>query len=338
MAHPYSARIDVRPIEAWRQFVSTALPVVVAALIAVPFASCAKAPAPNADGRLNVVATTNIVADLARVVGGDEVEVVALMGPGVDPHLYKASEGDVVRMSNAELIAYVGLHLEGKMAELFEQMEERGRHTVAVTDGIDRVELIDSPAFGGNYDPHVWFDVSLWIHAAEYLAETFAAMDSANATGYRTRFRDYQRELQETDAYVRERAASLDSTKRAVITSHDAFGYFGRAYGFEVRGLQGISTATEAGTADVQNLASFVADRQIPALFVESSVPQRGIQAVQAAVRARGFDVKIGGSLFSDALGQAGTPEGTYIGMVRYNVDTIVNGLLDSDEPVAEVD
>lgn len=309
-----------------------------ALIVAATITGCLQTPESDTSGRLRVVATTNIVADLARVIGGDEVDVVALMGPGVDPHLYKASEGDVVRMSNAQVIAYGGLHLEGKMAELFEQMEERGRHTVAVTDGIDRADLIDSPAFGGNYDPHVWFDVSLWIHAADHLANTFAEMDTANATGYRTRFRDYRRELQETDAYVRERAASLDSTKRAVITSHDAFGYFGRAYGFDVKGLQGISTATEAGTADVQDLAKFVAERQIPALFVESSVPRRGIEAVQAAVRARGFDVVIGGSLFSDALGQAGTPEGTYIGMVRYNVDTIVNGLRGSDQPVATSD
>ncbi len=283
------------------------------------------------DGKLNIVATTNLVADLVAQIGGDSVAVTPIMGPGIDPHLYKASAGDVSRMSGADVIFYSGLHLEGKMAEIFEQMNERGKRTVAVTDGIDRSRLIESAVFGGNYDPHVWFDVSMWMDAAQYVANQLGELDPPNAEHYADRVANYLVEMSEADAYVRERALSLPENNRVLITSHDAFGYFGRAYSFDVRGLQGISTAAEAGAADVKNLVEFVADRQIPAIFAETSVSPKGIEAVREAVRSRGADVEIGGSLFSDALGSPDTPEGDYIGMVRYNVDTIVNALAPSN-------
>jgi manganese/zinc/iron transport system substrate-binding protein len=278
-------------------------------------------------GRLTVVATTNIVADLVASVGGDAVDVTSLMGPGVDPHLYKASEGDVRRMSGADAIFYGGLHLEGKMTEVFEQMQSRGIRTVAVTEGNPASAYIESPNFGGNYDPHIWFDVSLWKGAARYVHGALVAMDSTSRASLDENLRRYMGRLDSLDTYVRQRADEVPEGRRVVITSHDAFGYLGRAYGFEVRGLQGISTVLEAGAADVQELADFVAERRIPALFVESSVPPRGIEAVKEAVRARGFDVNIGGSLFSDALGGSDTPEGTYIGMVRHNIDALVEAL-----------
>ncbi|MDX1740626.1 MAG: zinc ABC transporter substrate-binding protein [Rhodothermales bacterium] len=279
------------------------------------------------DGRITVVATTNIVADLVASVGGDAVSVTSLMGPGVDPHLYKASEGDVRRMSGADAIFYGGLHLEGKMTEVFEQMQSRGIRTVAVADGNSASAYIESPDFGGNYDPHIWFDVSLWQGAARYVHETLAAMDSTRRATLDVNLSRYLGRLDSLDAYVRSRVEQIPAERRVVITSHDAFGYLGRAYGFEVRGLQGISTVLEAGAADVQDLADFVTERRIPALFVESSVPPRGIEAVREAVRARGFDVAIGGSLFSDALGGSGTPEATYLGMVRHNIDTLADAL-----------
>jgi manganese/zinc/iron transport system substrate-binding protein len=285
------------------------------------------APATTDSYDLRVVATTNIVADLVRTVGGPRVEVEALMGPGIDPHLYKASAGDVRRMSSAQVIFYSGLHLEGKMSEVLGRMAERGRRTVPVAECVPMEDLIFSTDFSGVHDPHVWFDVALWSQATGCVADTLADLDPENGDDYRARAAAALREMGALDGWVRERVAGLAPEQRVLVTAHDAFGYFGRAYGFEVRGLLGVSTASEAGTSDVQDLAEFIAERQIPAIFVETSVPPRYVQALQEAVRARGFAVEIGGSLFSDSLGSPGTPEESYHGTVRANVETIVNAL-----------
>lgn len=276
---------------------------------------------------INVVATIGMITDIVENVGGDRVAVTGLMGPGVDPHLYRASEGDVSRMSKADLIFYNGLHLEAQMGEVFEQMSGRVK-TVAVTGNIAEEKLLSPPQFEGAHDPHIWFDVTLWMGAVEIVRDTMTEIDPDCAEFYRANAQAYLAELENLHAYVQDQAARIPAEQRVIITAHDAFNYFGNAYGFEVRGLQGISTESEAGTGDVQDLAEFIAARQIPAVFVESSVPQRNIEAVQAAVKSRGFDVQIGGELFSDAMGNPGTPEGTYIGMVRHNIDTIVNALL----------
>ncbi|GJM15970.1 MAG: manganese transporter [Thermodesulfobacteriota bacterium] len=279
------------------------------------------------NGKLNIVATTGMIADMVSVIGGENVEVKGLMGPGVDPHLYKASAGDVALLSKADVIFYNGLHLEGKMAEIFEQMNKRGISTVAVTDGVNLNDLLAPPEFKGNYDPHIWFDVDLWSDTVGTVKETLIKMDPENTQQYNKNAEAYLEELSELNEYVQERANSLPEDKRVLITAHDAFNYFGRGYGFEVKGLQGISTESEAGTADVQGLAAIIVERQIPAIFVESSVPPRYIEAVQAAVKSKGFDVRVGGELFSDAMGNPGTPEGNYIGMVRHNINTIVDAL-----------
>jgi manganese/zinc/iron transport system substrate-binding protein len=276
---------------------------------------------------IKAVTTIGMIGDIVENVGGSRVEVARLMGPGIDPHLYKASEGDVGRMAEADIIFYNGLHLEAKMAEILEQMDGRIR-TVAVTDSIDRATLLAPPEFEGNYDPHVWFDVTFWMQATEEVRDALVELDPDSAALYQDNAAAYLAQLTDLHNYVLEQAARVPPDKRVVITAHDAFNYFGRAYGFEVRGLQGISTAAEAGTADVQNLATFIVERQIPAVFVESSVPPRYIEAVQATVKAQGFDINIGGELFSDAMGNSGTPEGTYLGMVRHNIDTIVGALL----------
>lgn len=276
---------------------------------------------------IQVVTTTGMITDIVENVGGDQVKVTGLMGPGVDPHLYKPSERDVITLADADVIFYGGLHLEAQMATVFERMQGRVR-TKAVTDQIDRSLLSAPPEFEGNYDPHVWFDVTMWMSAVATVRDTLSEMDPSHSEIYHTNARSYLVQLQALHEYVQAQARRVPPEKRVLITAHDAFNYFGRAYGFEVRGLQGISTATEAGTADVQDLASFIVKRQIPAIFVESSVPPRTIEAVKAAVRARGYEVKIGGELFSDAMGTPGTPEGTYIGMVRHNIDTIVGALL----------
>ena len=284
----------------------------------------------RSDGRFRVVTTIGMIADMAGAVGGDRVAVTGLMGPGVDPHLYKASAGDVRRLSGADLILYNGIHLEAAMAEVLEEMDGRVR-TVAVAGAIQESRLIDSPVYQGSFDPHVWFDVALWSETVAAVESALTELDPAGADTYRRNAASLRDSLAALDAWVRERVSILTPEQRVLVTAHDAFGYFGRAYGFEVVGLQGISTATEAGTADVQRIIDLIVDRRIPAVFVETSVPRRTIEAVQAGARSRGFEVAIGGSLFSDAMGDAGTPEGTYPGMVRHNVGTIVSGLGGTD-------
>lgn len=273
---------------------------------------------------VNAVATTGMIGDLVANIGGDRVRVTSLMGPGVDPHLYKASEGDVGRLTGADIIFYNGLHLEGKMAEVLERMGSRVP-TVAVAEVLDEERLLTPSEFKGAHDPHVWFDISQWIDIAAGVRDRLAELDPDHAQTYRENAAAYIERLKVLHREVIRKAELIPSVQRILVTAHDAFNYFGRAYGFEVRGLQGISTATEAGTADVQDLVAFIVEKQVPALFIESSVPVRTIEAVQSAVRARGFDVAIGGELFSDAMGTPGTPEGTYLGMVSHNIDTVVS-------------
>lgn len=280
-----------------------------------------------AEQKIRVVTTIGMITDAVQMVGGERVTVTGLMGPGVDPHLYKASEGDVLRLAQADVIFYNGLHLEAKMGDILSKMQRRIK-TVALAERIDPSLLLKVPEFEGYYDPHVWFDVTLWMKVVEGIRDTLIEIDASHTEYYRANAERYLAQLTELHRYVKEQAAKVPAEQRVLVTAHDAFNYFARAYGFEVRGLQGISTETQAGTADVQALAEFIAKRKIPALFVESSVPTRNIEAVQAAVQSRGFDVVIGGELFSDAMGDAGTPEGTYIGMVRHNIDTIVKALL----------
>ena len=278
-------------------------------------------------GKIRIVTTIGMVTDIVKNVGGEGVEVTGLMGPGVDPHLYKASAGDVQRLASAQLIFYNGLHLESKMGDILAKMSGDTK-TVAVTEAIDQSLLLTPPEFEGQYDPHLWFDVTLWMKAVGRVRDTLSEFDSDNTLMYYTNAERYLAKLAELHEYVAAQAERVPSEQRVLVTAHDAFNYFGKAYGFEVRGLQGISTATEAGIADVQELATFIAARRIPAIFVESSVSTRSLEAVKAAVKSKGFDVAIGGELFSDAMGHEGTPEGTYIGMVRHNIDTIVTALI----------
>ncbi|HEY1017319.1 MAG TPA: zinc ABC transporter substrate-binding protein [Herpetosiphonaceae bacterium] len=277
--------------------------------------------------KVRVTTTVGMIGDIVRNIGGERVEVTALMGPGVDPHLYKPSARDVNKLGDADIIFYGGLELEGRMTDLFGKLARNGRPTFAVSENIDRSRLRAPKEFEGKFDPHIWFDVTLWQEAARTVAAELARLDPGSTALYQRNADAYLEQLEELHQYVKARIASLPESSRVLITAHDAFGYFGAQYGFEVRGLQGTSTAAEAGAGDVQDLAQFIAERKIKAIFVESSVPQATIEAVQAAVRAKGWDVKIGGELFSDAMGADGTPEGTYIGMVRHNVDTIVGSL-----------
>ena len=284
-------------------------------------------PNVSTERKLRVVTTIGMITDIVKNVGGERIEVTGLMGPGVDPHLYKPSAGDVQRLTSAQLIFYNGLHLESKMGDILAKMSGDTK-TVAVTDAVDRSLLLKPPEFEGQYDPHLWFDVTLWMKAVGTVRDTLSEFDADGTMMYWTNAERYLAKLSELHEYVKTQAERVPSEQRILVTAHDAFNYFGKAYGFEVRGLQGISTATEAGIADVQGLATFIASRRIPAIFVESSVSPKSLKAVQAAVNAKGFNVEIGGQLFSDAMGNDGTPEGTYIGMVRHNIDTIVAALI----------
>lgn len=296
------------------------------AVLALGATGCGGTSAAADGGGVDAVTTTGMIGWVVEQVGGERVTVEALMGPGVDPHLYKATAGDMRKLADADVIFYNGLHLEAAMAELLEEMSAR-RPTVAVTRLLNTDSLLASPIYAGAYDPHVWFDVELWMRSVEAVRQSLTELDPAGAATFQANADRVSAELRELDEWVHARVNELPRAARVLVTAHDAFSYFGRAYGFEVRGLQGISTAAEAGTADVQGLAEMIAERRIPAVFIETSIPQRTIEAVQAAVRARGFEVRIGGSLFSDAMGDPGTDEGTYPGMVRHNVNTIVDAL-----------
>lgn len=285
-----------------------------------------KPPDASEEGKIRVVTTIGMITDIVKNVGGEKVKVIGMMGPGVDPHLYKPTAKDVQRLSSAQIIFYNGLHLEAKLADVLAKMPGDTK-TVAVTDDIDKAMLLSPPGFEGQYDPHVWFDVTLWMKAVEKVRDTLSNFNVDAKPVYTQNAERYLAELTELHQYVKTQAERVIPEQRVLVTAHDAFNYFGKAYGFEVRGLQGISTVSETGITDVQELTAFIANRRIPAIFVESSVPARSLEAVKAAVNSRGFDVQIGGELFSDAMGDAGTLEGTYIGMVRHNIDTIVTAL-----------
>ena len=292
----------------------------------LPLASGTAPTVASQDGPIQVVTTIGQIADAARNVGGDLVQVQSLMGPGIDPHYYKASEGDIFRLLEADLILYNGLYLEGRMADVLEHL---GRETmvVAVAENVPKDQLLAPEAFAGQYDPHVWFDPSLWSYAVERIAQALVEIDPNNAETYRANADVYLEQLATLDAESEAKITSIPEANRILVTAHDAFNYFGRRFGLEVLGLQGISTETEASVGDLQQVANLIVELGVPAIFVESSVSPRTIEAVQAAVRDRGAEVVIGGELFSDALGAPGTPEGTYIGMVEHNVNTITEAL-----------
>ncbi|MDG5766574.1 zinc ABC transporter substrate-binding protein [Balneolales bacterium ANBcel1] len=291
--------------------------------IALLLSSCDNGEA-ETDERPFVVTTTNLIRDAVERVGGEEIRTVSLMGPGVDPHIYRATPRDFRRMEQADLILYNGHFLEGRLAEILARQGERAR---AVTEQIPSEKLIEASDFGGTYDPHVWFDAELWRLVIDDVAMALSQLQPENAGTFQRRAQEYNAELRELHEYALEQIRRIPEQQRILITAHDAFQYFSRAYGIEVRGLQGLSTATEFGVQDVTRMVSLITERRVPAIFVESSVSTRSIESVIAGVRQRGYEVRIGGTLFSDSMGARGTPEGTYAGMFRHNVDTIVEAL-----------
>lgn len=268
-----------------------------------------------------------MVTDLVQQVGGELVAVEGLMGPGVDPHLYKATASDSVKLQRAQVIFYNGLMLEGKLTDLFERMKRTKKHVYALTETIPAAKLLTPEAFEGHQDPHVWFDVTLWAHGVDAIVAGLSAADLAHRATYVARGQAVQQRLAALHEWALAKVAELPSERRILVTSHDAYNYFGRAYGFQVVGLQGISTVSEAALADMARLVDFIKLRGVKAIFVESSVPHTTIERIASDAK-----VKIGGELFSDAMGTPGQIEngydlGTYEGMVKHNLNTIVEAL-----------
>jgi len=268
-----------------------------------------------------------MVADLVQHVAGEHAEVTALMSSGVDPHLYKPTTSDISEIMQADLVFYSGLGLEGPMQETFERARERGRRIYAVTAELPETSIRHSEQAQGHPDPHVWMDVALWSECVMPIVKALSEADPGHASVYQQNSNDYRASLQTLDSYIRRSIASIPESQRSLVTAHDAFEYFSRAYRIPVRSVQGITTESEPGVDDVNSLVAFLVEKKIPALFVETSVSDRNLMAVIEGAKEKGWTVAIGGRLFSDAMGPSGTYEGTYMGMLDYNATTITRAL-----------
>ncbi len=293
-------------------------------------AGCTDAPKTSSDRPMTypytAVATTGMVSDIVAVVAGDKGKVTTLIGEGIDPHLYKPTRADVTRLASADIVFYSGHLLEGKMTDVLVKIS-RERPVHAVTESVDSAFVLEPPEMAGHPDPHMWMDVKGWMAAVVSVKEALIEYDPANKELYEKNCSAYLEQLRALDDYAREAFSSIPKSKRVLVTAHDAFNYMGRAYDLEVRGIQGLSTESEAGLADLNALVKFLVERKIEAVFVETSVAEKNVKALIEGARARGSQVKIGGKLFSDAMGKAGAYEGTYIGMIDHNVTTIVRAL-----------
>jgi len=280
----------------------------------------------NFSQKIVVTTTTNVITDLVENIGGDNVSVSGLMGPGVDPHLYRPSASDVKLLQNADIIFYNGLDLEGKMGDIFVKIGKEGTSVLAVSENIPPESLLTLEN-DGNFDPHIWWDVKLWAEAAKVVATGLKEYDPENSDKYEKNLSEYLNQLEILNSNNLIKINSIPQEQRVLVTAHDAFQYFGHTYGFEELSIQGWSTDSEAGIREIQNLADEISKRKIKALFVETSISPATIEALEAAIQDKGHDIVIGGELFSDAIGEKGTPEGTYVGAFTHNIDTIVKAL-----------
>ena len=279
-----------------------------------------------------IVTTTGMVTDIVKRVAGPHATVSGLIEAGGDPHLFKPTRGDVKQLYDADIVFYSGLKLEGKMSEMFEQLARTGKPVFAVTEALAAASLRTPPEFEGHHDPHVWMDVNRWSQCVTHVAESLAKIDPLHADEYRTNAVGYVDELIRLDEYVKKSIASIPESQRVLVTAHDAFGYFSLAYDIKVKSVQGVSTESEAGVLDVNRLVDFLVERKLPAIFVESSVNAKNIQAVIEGAASRSVTIRVGGELFSDAMGNEGTYEGTYIGMIDHNA-TLITRALGGDAP-----
>ncbi len=275
----------------------------------------------------NITTTTGMVNDIVKQVVGDLAKTRNIIGEGIDPHLYRPTRGDVAALLSADVVFYSGLMLEGKMADTLKKISKRGKLVYAVTEQLNEENLLESPIITGHHDPHVWMDVNSWSLAAQAVADALCDYDPLSATTYQSNVKQYRKQLETLDSYVRDIIGSIPQKNRVMITAHDAFSYFGRAYKIEVLGIQGISTESEAGIQDINHLVDVIVERNIRAVFVETSVSDKNIRALIEGAQSRGRKITIGGSLYSDAMGQPGTYEGTYIGMIDRNATTIARAL-----------
>jgi len=304
----------------------------VASVLLLTLAACGSGneePGNEKSGKIKVVTTIAQIAEPISVIGGDYVTVESLMGPGVDPHLYNATQGDIQKLSGGDLILYSGLHLEGNMAEVFQQIGKT-RPVVAIAEVIPVDQLLHDG--NGAVDPHVWFDIDHWKLALDAATQELKKLAPDHAEQFESNKSDYFNELDALKAEGQTKLSQISKEKRVLVTAHDAFGYFGRAYDMEVVGLQGLSTEAEIGLSDIDDTIAILLQHKVPAVFIESSINPNSINAVIEGAASKGLTVKLGGELFSDAMGDAGTPEGTYIGMYRHNIDTIYEALLEKGE------
>lgn len=272
-----------------------------------------------------ITATTGMIADVVRQLGGEQVDVTGLIGEGTDPHLYKPTRSDLISLKEADLVFYNGLKLEGKMEDSLEKLSQ-SKNVVAVTEKLAKnTDYLLSEE--DHYDPHVWMDVQGWIKVVNTISEALISFDSENTSSYQENTASYLEKLNALDSYAKKSLATVPKNQRVLVTAHDAFGYLGKAYQVEVKGIQGISTESEAGVKDIENLVNFLVEKKIPSVFVETSVSDQNIKALLEGTKAKGHQVTIGGELFSDAMGASGTYEGTYIGMIDHNVTTIARAL-----------
>ncbi len=295
-------------------------------LLSSLFFSCSQGGESKEGQKPSLVATTGMIADGMQEIVGEEFEVIGLMGPGVDPHLYKATRSDLTKLRKASVICYNGLHLEGKMGEILEKVG-LNKPVIALGEGIPKDQLIYHGENQDSQDPHIWFDVSLWMKALSHATKELKDIYPEKADLFQQNLNTYLDSLAQLDSRAREALATIPPQQRVLITAHDAFSYFGEAYDVEVRGLQGISTVSEFGLKDIKDLVDFIVERNIKAVFVESSIPSKSLEAVVSGCQDRGHEIEIGGTLYSDAMGDKGSDAGTYPGMVRTNVRTIVEAL-----------
>lgn len=303
------------------------LGMIIACFLMFGIVGCSTSTTSPSKGEKIIVTTTIAqIADIVKNVGGEHVEVISLMGPGTDPHLYQASQGDIKKLHDADIIFYNGLHLEGKMNEIFEKMMDE-KPTYAVAERIPENMLKKSGQDSSAHDPHVWFDITLWKYAVLAVQEGLSEIDPKHSADFEKNTEKYVQELDTMHQYALDKISEIPEQRRVLVTAHDAFNYFGDAYGLEVMGLQGLSTDSEYGLKDVQSLVDTLVKRNIKAVFIESSISERSINAVVEGSKKKGHVVTIGGELYSDAMGEEGSETGTYLGMFKKNIDTIVSAL-----------
>jgi manganese/zinc/iron transport system substrate-binding protein len=310
------------------QFIFCRLHIFLLSVVGLLLVNCQAKKTPNSQKhtKLNIVCTTSMIADGISNFTKDSATVTALMGEGVDPHLYKATTGDLEKLYEADIVFYNGLHLEGRMGQILEKLG-RLKPVIAIAEGIEEKQLILVDSAAHVHDPHIWFDIQNWSKALQHALLSLQSHDSTHSEFYQKNAETYLKSLKNLDSAVMIQISQIPANQRLLITSHDAFSYFGKRYGIEVRGLQGISTVADFGLRDISELVKVIVERKIKAIFVETSVSEKSIEAVVVGCKAQGHEVIIGGHLYTDAMGAKGTPEGTYVGMMKANLHMITAGL-----------